>query len=657
MAYYLYFSAINNLKFKLNFKNGNSNISYMEYSYNGINWYNYTNNQEIVVNDDVGDYVSIWIRGVGGTYLRLADTSSGGTPLTLQTTDDNGIRCYGSLAAILNYTYLVTTLAEGAFSYLFDDRVIVTPPLLPWTDLSRSPKCYYHLFQSCSDLKIPPELPATSISTSCYEGMFNGTGISSPLPLPALTPKEYSYKDMFPYAVKVSYPTISQKYKGASYFATIKFPFYHSEGNVPSNFSENMFTDMSSVSTDTRYVVSSTPSFTIDVNNLDKVIESNLLFSPPDLKDDFTQYSLTGAFTQHLTTIRGYRYDSPYAHNSIGYIFSKTFDEDYSTQEFASVSYGDKLKIEFYSDYNKGWYFTDGSSVKYTYIEVGKGNVTISNPSVVKKYYVFPKTFDIYVDDVQRGDSSSLTTLKSLDSTYNNCFGSLFDDAHLNISIAGSDGNTYSFNEIKVSELTSKLYNNSNFTKYCSQLTNGSSKVSISFYINTLSKYSSLYSLSNFINTSATYYSFANYYLWSGTIKELEESGLCLYYKAFDCTLNLSMSSSYSSYISNCTLYNYDIFYPTVVSSQAINLTKAAGNGVTINIKSGNVLYFKSTSTKTTSYRSITAGTPYAVTFYWDVLNKSITEGSYQAMRDGESYKICSGGGKQTVQDLRIVLS
>lgn len=656
MAYYLYFSAINNLSFKLDFKNGNSNISYMQYSYDGRNWYNYSSNQEIVVNDDTGAYVSIWIRGVGGTYLRLADTSLGGTPLTLKTTSpDDVIYCHGSLAAILNYSYL-TTLAKGAFSYFFDDQPIITAPLLPWTDLYGAPSCYYHLFQSCSYLKTPPELPATSLSTSCYEGMFAGTGISSAIPLPAWTPTQYSYKDMFPYSVKVSYPTISQKYKGALYFATIKFPFYHSEGNVPSNFSENMFTDISPIE-DTRYVVSSTPSFTITTDNLDKIIEHNLLFSPPDLKDDFTDYSLNGAFTQHISTIRGYRYDSPYAHNSLKCLFSKSFNGDCTEQEFASVSYGDKVRIEFYSDSDKGWYFTDGSSVKYTYIEVGKGNVTISNPSVVKKYYVFPKTFDIYVDDVQRGNSSSLTTLKSLDSTYNNCFGSLFDDAHLNISIAGSDGNTYSFNEIKVSELTSKLYNNSNFTKYCSQLTNGSSKVSISFYINTLSKYSSLYSLSNFINTSATYYSFSNYYLWSGTIKELEESGLCLYYKAFDCTLNLSMSSSYSSYISNCTLYNYDIFYPTLVSSQAINLTKAADNGVTINIKSGNVLYFKSTSTKTTSYRSITTGTPYAVTFYWDVLNKSITEGSYQAMRDGESYKICSGGGKQTTQDLRIVLS
>lgn len=62
-----------------------------------------------------------------------------------------------------------------AFSYLFKDCntvISVDENILPATSISSS--CYYGMFEGCTSLVNAPELPVTTLANGCYYGMFNG---------------------------------------------------------------------------------------------------------------------------------------------------------------------------------------------------------------------------------------------------------------------------------------------------------------------------------------------------------------------------------------------------------------------------------------------------------------------------------------------------
>lgn len=57
---------------------------------------------------------------------------------------------------------------------------------------------FYRLFSGCGALSSPPELPATTLSNSCYRMMFsNCTSLTSTPYLPATTLRSSSYRQMF----------------------------------------------------------------------------------------------------------------------------------------------------------------------------------------------------------------------------------------------------------------------------------------------------------------------------------------------------------------------------------------------------------------------------------------------------------------------------
>lgn len=67
-------------------------------------------------------------------------------------------------------------------------------------NLRRTPRTYtcYYMFYGCKALKNPPELPATTIASSCYRRMFQGcTALTKSPDLPALTLLSNSYEYMF----------------------------------------------------------------------------------------------------------------------------------------------------------------------------------------------------------------------------------------------------------------------------------------------------------------------------------------------------------------------------------------------------------------------------------------------------------------------------
>ena len=88
---------------------------------------------------------------------------------------------------------------DYAFSILFDSnsKLVNAQNLsLPATTLASS--CYRGMFNGCTGLTSAPELPATILATYCYNDMFFGcTSLVNAPELPATTLADYCYSDMF----------------------------------------------------------------------------------------------------------------------------------------------------------------------------------------------------------------------------------------------------------------------------------------------------------------------------------------------------------------------------------------------------------------------------------------------------------------------------
>lgn len=68
--------------------------------------------------------------------------------------------------------------------------------VLPATTLSES--CYEAMFQNCTSLTTAPELPATTLAYGCYQGMLGGcTSLTTAPQLPALNLANWCYASMF----------------------------------------------------------------------------------------------------------------------------------------------------------------------------------------------------------------------------------------------------------------------------------------------------------------------------------------------------------------------------------------------------------------------------------------------------------------------------
>ena len=73
---------------------------------------------------------------------------------------------------------------------------LITAPELPATTLASS--CYDSMFKNCSSLTTAPSLPARTLANSCYNSMFSGcTSLTTAPSLPATTLAESCYWCMF----------------------------------------------------------------------------------------------------------------------------------------------------------------------------------------------------------------------------------------------------------------------------------------------------------------------------------------------------------------------------------------------------------------------------------------------------------------------------
>lgn len=90
-----------------------------------------------------------------------------------------------------------TTLTSQCYNQMFGGcEGLTEAPALPATTLVSN--CYKYMFCDCTGLTTAPELPATSLADSCYEGMFYGcTNLTTAPALPATTLAVSCYNEMF----------------------------------------------------------------------------------------------------------------------------------------------------------------------------------------------------------------------------------------------------------------------------------------------------------------------------------------------------------------------------------------------------------------------------------------------------------------------------
>lgn len=111
---------------------------------------------------------------------------------------------YGNIMSLVNETYFPTAKelsTTSVFAYLFqnnthiinhDTKILV----LPATTLSVS--CYEGLFDGCTGLTVAPELPAETLVNYCYRYMFRKcSGLTTAPDLPAMELATQCYKSMF----------------------------------------------------------------------------------------------------------------------------------------------------------------------------------------------------------------------------------------------------------------------------------------------------------------------------------------------------------------------------------------------------------------------------------------------------------------------------
>ena len=110
-----------------------------------------------------------------------------------------------NLTDAANLILPATTLSTYCYNNMFRSCTsLTTAPVLPATTLAES--CYRSMFNSCTSLTTAPELPATILQRYCYGWMFeNCTSLTTAPYLPALGHVGYAYNGMFRSCTSLNY--------------------------------------------------------------------------------------------------------------------------------------------------------------------------------------------------------------------------------------------------------------------------------------------------------------------------------------------------------------------------------------------------------------------------------------------------------------------
>lgn len=189
-----------------------SSVSTAQCSFNKVNWFS-ADNETLELNKGEKVYFKGNITGNQGesNYARFTITgnvAASGSIMSMQAGDpyDKTLNYnYEFYRLLYNCTSLVTapelpatTLKSSCYDGLFYNCTsIVNAPDLPATTLTDF--CYRTMFKGCTSLITAPDLPVNIIKTGCYISMFNGcTSIkTAPNVLPATTLENFCYSYMF----------------------------------------------------------------------------------------------------------------------------------------------------------------------------------------------------------------------------------------------------------------------------------------------------------------------------------------------------------------------------------------------------------------------------------------------------------------------------
>ena len=163
-----------------------STVSTAEYSTNGTNWISADN--VTITLSNVGD--KVYFRGVisgnqtasnCAKFIMTGLVAASGSIMSMYNNNPDDL--------ILSYNY--------TFYGMFKDCTsLVTAPELPATTLTSN--CYNHMFYGCTSLTTAPELTTTTLTSYCYAYMFqNCTSLINLPELPATTVLDRSYYYMF----------------------------------------------------------------------------------------------------------------------------------------------------------------------------------------------------------------------------------------------------------------------------------------------------------------------------------------------------------------------------------------------------------------------------------------------------------------------------
>ena len=171
----------------------------VEYSTDGFNWTTW-DYSAIVLNQ--GE--TVYIRGNNPSGFSTINYEDDYT-VHFFSTPNGSFECHGNIMSLLygsNFEDALTIPNAFCFDYLFcneDTEIgcnITTAPELPATALTSG--CYNSMFARCTGLTTAPELPATTLTSGCYYEMFlNCTSLVSAPELPAETLANNCYYNMF----------------------------------------------------------------------------------------------------------------------------------------------------------------------------------------------------------------------------------------------------------------------------------------------------------------------------------------------------------------------------------------------------------------------------------------------------------------------------
>jgi len=181
-----------------------SNVTWtnpVEYSLNGGAWTEYASGTGITLTN-VGDKVSF-----RGNNVSYATSTSEGYYSKFAFTSPCYV--YGNIMSLIDASSFATNITlEGGYNnfcrLFYNNSNLYNHPsktlVLPATNISSSPNIdtYCEMFRGCTHLTTAPELPATILPNSCYNGMFYGcTSLTIAPELPATEFGAYCYKEMF----------------------------------------------------------------------------------------------------------------------------------------------------------------------------------------------------------------------------------------------------------------------------------------------------------------------------------------------------------------------------------------------------------------------------------------------------------------------------